>query len=250
MKSTLISSRDNANFKLWMSLLDSRGLKKHEQFILSGRKTVPEALTRKDLKFTTLVYTEDMKLPTSIPSSIKGFTLAKSLFKELDILGTESPLLVGPIPVFKTADLNKEPKGLEVICALGDPNNLGALLRSAVAFGAQKIILLKESAHPFHPRCLRAAANAIFNLEFCEGPSIRELDSLAGEAVALDTRGENWLDYQWPKDIRLILGEEGQGIPKDLKATRLTIPTTGKVESLNATVAASLALFTYFQKNR
>ena len=49
--------------------------------------------------------------------------------------------------------------------------------------------------------------------------------------------------FDWPADMRLILGEEGQGVPADCPATRLSVPTTGAVESLNATVAVSVALF-------
>ena len=58
--------------------------------------------------------------------------------------------------------------------------------------------------------------------------------------------GEDLTRFDWPADMRLILGEEGQGVPTDCPAGRLSVPTTGAVESLNATVAVSVALFARF----
>lgn len=156
-------------------------------------------------------------------------------------------LLVGDLPELAVADLGKPPQGLELICALGNPDNLGALLRSAAAFGASRVILLAEAAHPFHPRALRSGANAQFELELVRGPRWQDLNLAAGPLIALDAGGESVFDFDWPKDLRLVLGEEGQGLPSGLKLHRLAIPTTGAVESLNASVAASLALFSYFK---
>jgi TrmH family RNA methyltransferase len=124
------------------------------------------------------------------------------------------------------------------------------LLRSAASFGARRIILLEESAHPYHPKCLRAASNAQFELTLMRGPRWPALHQAAGPLYALDAGGEDLSRIVWPRDLRLVLGEEGQGVPADLPARWLSIPTTGAVESLNATVAASLALYGYFLSTR
>jgi len=71
--------------------------------------------------------------------------------------------------------------------------------------------------------------------------STGSLKDLAIEnAYGLDMSGENIYSFPWPKDVHLILGEEGQGLPETLRVKRLKIPMSGKVESLNATVAASI----------
>ncbi|SRR5690606_23523859 len=243
----LIESPQNPQFKRWKSLLDSRGLKKHGQFLLSGRKAVPEALSRHPERFlAVLFWAEEQLAGWRLPAGLERYRLSRPLFRELDIIGTDAPLLVGRLPMLPAADLSLPPQGLELVCALGNPDNLGALLRSAAAFAVRRVILLPEAAHPFHPRALRSAANAQFELELLQGPGWAALNAAAGPLFALDVRGAALTDFAWPQDLRLILGEEGKGVPPELPVQRLAIPTTGAVESLNATVAASLALFSCY----
>lgn len=247
----LIESPQNPQFKLWESLLESRGLKKQGKFLLAGLKTVPEALARWPGRFSTLLFADPAQIDGwSLPAHIDTVQLAPALFRTLDASGTGFPLLVGGVPDMPLLDLSQPPQGLELVCALGDPNNLGALLRSAAAFGARRVILLEGAAHPFHPKCLRAASNAQFELTLLRGGRWDDLRSAAGPMVALDAGGADMAAFAWPRDVRLVLGEEGQGIPDDLPVQRLSIPTTGAVESLNATVAASVALFSHYAATR
>ncbi|WP_207461149.1 RNA methyltransferase [Azospirillum sp. SYSU D00513] len=252
----LIESPQNPWFKLWESLSESRGLKKHGTFLLAGQKTVPEALARWADRFSALLIDDPARIEGwAVPPGLDVVQLAPALFRRLDFNGTDFPLLLGTVPEIPFVDLARPPQGLELVCALGDPNNLGALLRSAASFGARRVILLEESAHPYHPKCLRAASNAQFELTLMRGPrwpALRDaaLRDQAGPLFALDAGGEDLSAIAWPRDLRLVLGEEGQGVPDDLPARRLSIPTTGAVESLNATVAASLALYSHFLATR
>jgi len=243
-----IESAQNPRMKLWAALAETRGIKKHGAFLLAGRKTVPEALKRHAGRFSTLLAAKEADIAAlKPPASIERFVLSRALFEALDVHGTGFPLLVGQVPEMPAADFTKAPKGLELVCALGDPANLGAVLRSAAAFGARRIVLMEAAAHPFHPKALRAAANAQFELQFLRGPGWGPLNDARGAMAALDGGGADIGTYKWPRDIRLVLGEEGLGLPADIKAQRLGIRTTGAVESLNATVAASLAMQAHFQ---
>lgn len=242
-----IDSSQNPQFKTWSGLLESRGIRKAGQFLLAGLKTVPEAITRWPALFTRiLIRHPEWIADWPLPDHIQPVVLAGPLFRELDVSGTDYPILVGDLPAIGVTDLSAPPAGLELVCALGDPANLGALLRSAAAFGVSKVILLEEAAHPFHPKCLRAASNAVFTLNIVRGGRWAGLDQAAGPLLALDAGGEELATFPWPENARLILGEEGQGVPAAVPARRLTIGNTGNVESLNATVAASIALFTYY----
>jgi tRNA G18 (ribose-2'-O)-methylase SpoU len=175
-----------------------------------------------------------------------------ALFEELDVAGTKKPLLLVQTPEIPPADLSLAPVGLEIVCALSDPSNLGALIRSASAFGISKVILLKESASPFHPKAVRAASAATLAVCLERGPSIQELapfQQLAKDAnlwVALDMGGESLVEFKWPKNARLVLGEEGRGLPVPNSFRKLAVPISREqVESLNATVASSIALYAY-----
>ncbi len=243
----VVESPQNPQFKLWESALDGRGLKKNGTFLLAGLKTVPEALRQFPERFERLLFTDPAAIAGWIlPPGIEPVQLAPALFRTLDASGTGFPLLVGKVPPMPAIALDRPPQGLELLCALGDPSNLGALLRSAAAFGASRVVLLEGAAHPFHPKCLRAASNAQFTLTLLRGPRWTEVNGAAGPLYALDGGGEDLTRFAWPADMRLILGEEGQGIPADCPAARLSVPTSGAVESLNATVAASVALFARF----
>ena len=135
---------------------------------------------------------------------------------------------------------------MELLVAVSEPSNLGAIIRSSVAFGVQKIILLKESASPFHPRSVRASAGNVLKMTYEIGPSILDLDlSLQCQTLALDMDGENLSSFQWPKNTFLLVGEEGRGIPKEMKFKKLQIPIDVRVESLNAATAISIALYAY-----
>jgi len=247
MADRIIESPDNPSARLWTALLESRGLRKHRRFLLAGRKTVAEALAQHPDRFETLLLPPGADAGgLTLPAGLERIQLGRALFDRLDVSGTGLPLLVGVVPEMPMIDLSRPPLGLELVCALGDPANLGALLRSAAAFGASRVILLADAAHPFHPKCLRAASNAQFALALCRGPSWDGLAQAAGPLLALDGQGEDLPGFAWPADLRLVLGEEGRGLPDGLAVRRLAIPTTGAVESLNATVAASLALYGHY----
>jgi TrmH family RNA methyltransferase len=98
---------------------------------------------------------------------------------------------------------------------------------------------------------VKASAGSALRLNLQKGPSIdalKENTDVVRNLVALDMSGENLPGFKWPKNSLLLIGEEGRGLPAGLKAShRLKIPTQN-VESLNAVVAASLALYDYSLK--
>lgn len=134
---------------------------------------------------------------------------------------------------------------------LQDPGNLGALARVAEAAGAAGLALAPGSAHPNHPRALRASAGSLLRLPVAieTDPDTlgRRLAPLQPRWAALATRGgESLWTAPFPRTLILAVGAEGPGLSPTLLAStdlRLTIPIEPPVESLNATVAASLVLF-------
>src|SRR6185436_9191147 len=104
--------------------------------------------------------------------------------------------------------------GLTLFLPLGDPENVGAALRSAAAFAVDRVVLLEEAAHPHHPRAIRAAAGA--DLVLRSGPSLDALLDAppAGlDLLVLDRSGEP-LDRVTPRTpLGLVVGEEGRGAP-------------------------------------
>jgi TrmH family RNA methyltransferase len=184
---------------------------------------------------------EDLK-PLTKKTSI--FKLAKGLFNELDFVGTHFNLLLLELPEIESFDESEAPQGLELVCPLGDPGNLGAVIRSALAFNAKKIVLTEEAAFPYSPKVVKASAGAVLQMPIVRAGPLKNFAEK--ELYALDMVGSDISEFRWPKNMRLLIGEEGPGL-KDMKGLMKLKINTGAVESLNATVAASIALYSYNQ---
>jgi RNA methyltransferase, TrmH family len=185
-----------------------------------------------------------------------------------DLADADSPrglLAVAHLPRGGTASLPWQPAGVYLyVEGLQDPGNLGALARVAEAAGAAGMALAPGTAHPNHPRALRASAGSLLRLPVAVGVEPDELDLHLRQPAApgprwvtLVPRGGDDL-YAAPADalggtLVLALGAEGPGVSPALAAraaVRLTIPTAPTVESLNATVAAALALYEIYRRRR
>jgi len=128
---------------------------------------------------------------------------------------------------------------------VGDPGNVGTVLRSADAFGAGSVAFGKGSADPFSPKAVRASMGAIFTVPVVHAG----LGQLPGVTVALDASADQTLaqvvaaiDPQ--AEVSLLVGAEREGLPDQLLSQVdhvARIPITS--ESLNAAMAATVALY-------
>ncbi|ASD64005.1 TrmH family RNA methyltransferase [Bdellovibrio bacteriovorus] len=248
-----ISSKTNDHFRRWSDLSSARGIKKHSEFILMGEKLIEEFLENPNFRIKGEIVHEDLKSVTMTAPKLKGqripvFKLPKALFNEIDVVGTHYNLLVlepkeiAPLTAAKA-------EGLEVISPLGDPSNLGALARSSLAFGASKMILTEESCSPYHPKAIKASAGALLKLPLFKIGKFADFVSNNDQIYALDMKGESVANFKWPKNVRIALGEEGPGFSGIKNLQRLSVATQS-VESLNATVAGSIALYSYSCQHR
>ena len=144
------------------------------------------------------------------------------------------------------------PRALVVMADhLEDPHNLGALLRSAAAAGAQGVIIPKDRACPLTPAVAKAAAGALSRLPVCRVTNLaavlEELKQCGLWALAAATRGAPppWeLDLDRP--LVLVVGAEHRGISPRLRRLcdmAASLPLAPGSESLNASVAAGVLLF-------
>lgn len=244
-----IESPHNENFRKFLSLTGSKGLKKEKIFLLSGEKLVHEFLQKPSVKIHAEIVTT--RLPSlSVTNLCKSehpvLQLSAELFSQLDVLGTHFNLLVLEQPnleILEEDDLpGYQPKGIEVVTPIGDPGNLGALIRSCEAFSVPKVILTQEAAHPFLPKSVKASAGSVLRVPMAMGPGLRQFPQTC---LALDAQGVSIKDFVWPENALLVLGEEGPGLGERNHSPTfqhyIRIPTQG-VESLNVVVAASIAL--------
>jgi TrmH family RNA methyltransferase len=131
---------------------------------------------------------------------------------------------------------------------VGDPGNVGTIIRSAHAFGAASVILGPGSADPFGPKAVRASMGAIFSVAVARADQIEELP---GSTVALAAAAELQLDgAPWPQgEVTLLIGAEREGLPTEVVAAASearSIAIDG--DSLNAAMAATIALYSCTRK--
>jgi 16S rRNA (guanine527-N7)-methyltransferase len=242
-----ISAESNPVFRLCQDILTGRGVKKHGRAILAGPRITAEILE----KFPDRVvgWLTDIEGPQPPLDSVDWYRLTPQLFRQLDVSGTRSPLLLVRVPEFGewSADL-PWPKGCTLFIPFQAPENVGAVIRSAAAFGVSRVVLLREAAHPFHPKASRAAGPALFQIPLLAGPSVAEIGFAMGTAplLALDTVGPELGERPFPERFGLVVGLEGPGLPDALpNADRRRIAINPEVESLNAATAVAIALYTW-----
>jgi 23S rRNA (guanosine2251-2'-O)-methyltransferase len=134
---------------------------------------------------------------------------------------------------------------------LQDPQNFGAVLRSGVALGATAIVWPEHSSAPLSSATFRASAGAVEHAVLCRVKGLPSaLDALraAGLAVlGLDMNGDTAIDQvDLTGPVALVVGAEGKGLRRGVKAvcTQLVkLPMRGPIASLNASVAAAIALY-------
>jgi TrmH family RNA methyltransferase len=158
------------------------------------------------------------------------------------LAGTKSPR--GPIAVVEipaeSLDRNRD---LVVSVGVSDPGNVGTIIRTAASFG-WGFAYMEGSADPWSPKTIRAGAAGQFQTPVAHVESLADLGEWS--LVATVTKGgESHVDPR-SRPVALLIGEEANGLPDSMvkgSDFRLTIPTPGPTESLNAAVAAAIAMY-------
>jgi len=227
-----ISSKTNPVFKMLKSLTSSKGIKTEGLCLASGQHVLAE-ISKLKQNYKTIHFRSDQK---------PDYLLTRELFNELTPLKTDQCIYLVETPSFPEMDWNLPAEGIEVLLPVGDPKNLGALIRTCMAFETSKIILLRESAHPFLPEVIKTSAGHVFDAPLFKGPSLKDVD--LNTVYALDKEGtpieSSGLKGQ---PLRLLLGEEGGHLTTEMKSKSLSIEISEKVESLNVNSCLSVALY-------
>jgi TrmH family RNA methyltransferase len=235
----MITSRDNDKLKLVRKLQERRGRDKHGLFVCEGEDLVVAAL---DAGLEAVEALVDAERPVLLDRLPRADHVASELLAAVSALGHPPRVLA----VFRSAGLprldpaHSPPLGL-ALWQVGDPGNVGTLLRALDAFGPGFVALSPGCADPTGPKALRAAAGATFRVPSCgfhEAP---------GRRVALVVRGGVPLAELEPLiPTTIVLGPERERLPDEVLArcdAVATIPQTGPAESLNVAMAGTVALY-------
>ena len=263
-----ISSRTNPTVVRVASLKEKKYRDKYSAFLVEGWKLVEEALCA-HLPVTEIFISEGKKdsylsatealLKQEKMGDVSIFVLSDACFEKIST--EKAPQ--GVIAVIKHLDFFQEcitiyRKSIfsesKVLClfSVRDPGNLGAIVRSAVAFGTDTLILSRDCADVYNPKTLRAAMGSIFKLRIFMvedmASAIEELRGMGRRVFAaeLSERAVSLLDVGLLGSDVFVIGNEGHGISTEISSLctgSVYIPIQQGVESLNASVAASILLW-------
>ena len=252
MKIKYITSPNNQEFRFLLKLKKVRGIKKHGMALFSGKKQVKEVLRDFPDSCLGIIFSEDMETPPEAVMKYDGFyNMSPSLFRQIDMFDTRYPILLVSVSKFRKWSKELVLSGCTLCIPFQDPVNVGAVIRSSAAFGASGLVMLKEAAHPFHPRSIRAAGSQIFKLPIFEGPSLYDLRVSGCPVVGLSPKGRSIEKYRFPSAFCLVPGLEGPGLPEGLGVTEeVSIPMEDGVESINAALATGIALYLWRKNTR
>lgn len=139
-----------------------------------------------------------------------------------------------------------------VLDGLSDPGNIGAVIRSANAWGPAGVVLVGGSDKLFHPKCLRASMGALFHTPTVvvdRATLVARIAALARPVIALAPDGEAKLDVVG--NAIVVLGNERYGVHPawhDVTTARVAIPMAGIVDSLNVATTAAIVLWEAFRR--
>ena len=155
--------------------------------------------------------------------------------------------------ILNTAKERNEAPFIVILDKITDPMNLGAIIRSAACVGAHGVIVQQHRAVGLTPSAVRASAGAVEHVKVARvtniNQTIRELKSQGIWVYAADVKGEDYRKVNFSGACALVIGSEGEGISQltlDLCDQAVSIPMSGVIDSLNASVAAGILLYGIF----
>lgn len=252
-----LTSKDNAQLKQAAKLQKSARFRRQTGlFAAEGLRVCADAM-KSGAVIETLFLTKAAleKNPDTCTAlcdyAHKSFLVSPELFAHIS--DTQTPQ--GVLAVIKALDKNalfdtiKNGGKFLVLDNVQDPNNLGAILRSAEAFGVTGVILSADCCDVFNPKVVRGSMGAVFRLPVCIAedlpqwlaahPQLHTYAAVVGDAQPVT-------EIRFAEPCAVVIGNEGNGIRQATAAAchqRITIPMNGKAESLNASVAAAILIW-------
>jgi TrmH family RNA methyltransferase len=260
----IVQSKQNSRLKDLRRLLAHPAQQAGALAAIEGPNLIAEAL-RAGLRVDTVFVaqgSEDLLEALALPSQTEVLLAPREILESA--LSTENPQPIAALiepPAWSWEDVfptsAKAAPLLLILAGVQDPGNLGTILRSAEAFGAQAVLSLPGTVSAWNPKAVRASAGSLFRLPLLSVSAEQCFAKLRGAGVTVWTTAVHGAEAAHRIDlaapVALIIGNEGNGVPEALAALAdgaVTIPCPGPVESLNAAVAASVLLYEAARQRR
>lgn len=259
MKYMRITSPSNPHIRELIHIRNKPVKGQHVLFLIEGMHLLETALSA-GVAIREVYFTADFSLKKD-GQKIQGI-LSKKGAKMCEVsenilrklADTETPQgvvsLVAHTPLMlNDLSLKKNPL-LTVIDGVQDPGNLGTIIRTSDAAGADAVVLLPGTCDAFMPKVIRSTAGSIFHIPVLHTDASGLMTWLDERGIRLAVTsagtGKSVFDAELYGPIALLFGNEARGVSEDLRKSAdilLRIPVYGKAESLNVAAAAAICLY-------
>ncbi|WP_071395981.1 TrmH family RNA methyltransferase [Bacillus tuaregi] len=244
-----IESIKNPKVKAWKKLLTKKERDQTGKYLIEGFHLVEEAL--KEQVVLEVIVNQDTEIPASL--NIEGTEVIYVKEEVLKaICDTETPQGIAAVCEQRKSTIEEiRLEKLLLLDRVQDPGNLGTMIRTADAAGMDAVILGDGCADPYNPKVIRSTQGSLFHLPIMKAPLGEFIEKLKIPVYGTALEGGIPFEQVEKADaFALLLGNEGQGVAKELlaKTTKnLYIPIYGKSESLNVGIAAGILMY-YLRK--
>ena len=250
-----ITSRKNRIIAHLRALGSDRGYREEtELFLCDGEKLLREALAS-GAELSEVLWAEGGQV-IDLPEGVEQYVCP------LELLQYASPMKNSPGPLFSVKTDKEAKKGpvesAIVLEGVQDPGNVGTVIRTANAMGIGAVVLLSGCADPLGPKAVRSTMGAVFRQTVIE-TDLEGMMALVREnglelwGAALSDKAQDICSVTGRQGLAIAIGSEGRGLSGELLslcAGELIIPMEPDSESLNAAVAASIAMWEIYKARR
>lgn len=257
----MITSTGNARVKNVIQLQTrARARKDSRQFVAEGFRMVSEAPADRIVS----IYASETfaRCNSGYMSTIQVpyETVSDNVFAQMSDTRTPQGILaVIKMAEYGTGDIIAHDNGLYVIVEnLQDPGNLGTIIRMSEAAGVDGIIMSPNTVDIYNPKTIRSTMGSLYRVPFVYADdfagTLEQMKSKGVELYAAHLEGSvEYTDPDYTKASAFVIGNEGNGLTDavtNICSNRIRIPMAGKVESLNAAIAASVLTFEAARQRR
>ncbi len=257
MSENVITSKDNPRIKAVAKLNNSaRARREAGLFVAEGLRLVQDAALN-GYRFPEVYYTEDIKnkhreeLESVLSAARQAYLVSNEVMAKLsDTVTPQGIVAVCEIPEY--GKLNCDGGLFIALENTANPSNLGAIARSAEAFGVKGIVISSSSCDPFAPKALRAGMGALLRLPLYIVPDFKsellrlKTDGMKLYASVVSDKAMDITSAPKSESRVLLIGNEANGLTEEIASLcdyRVTIPMIGRAESLNAATAATVLIW-------
>lgn len=249
-----ITSKSNARVKALRASFSGNASQPGDLLGIEGEHLIAEAI-RSGYTFETLFLREGSEAVLNRPS-LSALEARSTLILSRDVFASAVET-ASPQGIAATIHLRapeppspRQQSTVLILEGLQDPGNLGTLIRSAEAFGAQQIFLTPDTVNQWNSKVVRASAGSVFRVPILRAPlqqiaaQLQQQGTSLYAAVTQSPNSTSLLDTHFARHAALMIGNEGAGLSTaalTLAHHRIRIPCA--VESLNAAVAGSTLLY-------